>query len=84
MSLVFISQSYFAVPKNIRQNSAHYFVMKIPNKREVQQIGFHHSSYIDFQDFMHLSEKCTVKPYSFWLMILLFHQIILQVLEIIF
>ena len=31
--LVFITQSYFAVPKNIRLNSTHYFVMKIPNKR---------------------------------------------------
>ena len=34
--LVFITQSYFAVPKNIRLNSTHYFVMKIPNKRELQ------------------------------------------------
>ena len=33
--LVFITQSYFAVPKNIRLNSTHYFVMKIPNKREL-------------------------------------------------
>ena len=33
ISLVFITQSYFAVPKNIRLNSTHYFVMKIPNKR---------------------------------------------------
>ena len=47
-SLVFITQSYFAVPKNIRLNSTHYFVMKIPNKIELQQIVFHHSSDIDF------------------------------------
>ena len=33
--LVFITQSYFAVPKNIRLNSTHDFVMKIPNKREL-------------------------------------------------
>ena len=39
ISLVFITQSYFAVPKNIRLNSTHYFVMKIANKREVQQIA---------------------------------------------
>ena len=32
ISLVFILQSYFAVPKNIRLNSMHYFIMKIPNK----------------------------------------------------
>ena len=36
ISLVFITQSYFAVPKNIRLNSTHYFIMKIPNKRELQ------------------------------------------------
>ena len=35
ISLVFITQSHFAVPKNIRLNSTHYFVMKIPNKREL-------------------------------------------------
>ena len=43
----------------------HYFVMKIPNKRELQQIAFNHSSDIDFQDFMNLYKKCTAKPYSF-------------------
>ena len=52
--LVFITQCYFAVPKSIKLNSTHYFVMKIPNKREFQQIAFNHSSYIDFQDFMNL------------------------------
>ena len=64
ISLVFITQSYFAVPKNIRLNSTHYFVMKIPNKRELQQIAFNHSSDIDFQDFMNLYKKCTTKPYQ--------------------
>ena len=39
--------------------------MKIPNKREFQQIGFNHSSDIDFQDFMNLYKKCNSKPYSF-------------------
>ena len=38
--------------------------MKVPNKRELQQIAFNHSSGIDFPDFMNLYEKCTVKPYS--------------------
>ena len=65
ISLVFITQSYFAVPKNIRLNSTHYFVMKIPNKRELQQIAFNHSSDIDFQDFMNLYKKSTAEPYSF-------------------
>ena len=65
ISLVFITQSYFAVPKNIRLNSTHYFVMKIPNKRELQQITFNHSSDIDFQDFMNLYRKCAAESYSF-------------------
>ena len=58
ISLVFITQSYFAIPKNIRLNSMHYFVTKIPNKGELQQIGFNHSSDTDFQDFINLYEKC--------------------------
>ena len=65
ISLVFITQFYFAVPNNIRLNSTHYFVMKIPNKRELQQITFNHSSDIYFQDFRNLYKKCTSKLYSF-------------------
>ena len=54
ISLVFITKTYFAIPKNIRQNLTHYFIMKIPNKQEFQQIAFNHSSGINFQDFMNL------------------------------
>ena len=57
-SLVFITQSYFAVPENIRLNSIHYFVMKITNKREIEQIAFNHWSDIDLQYFMCLYKKC--------------------------
>ena len=42
ISIVYITQSYFAV-KNIRLNSMHYFIMNIPNKRELQEIASHHS-----------------------------------------
>ena len=49
ISLVFMTQSYFAVSKNIRLNSTHYFIIKIPNKQELQHIAFNHSSDIDFQ-----------------------------------
>ena len=42
----------------------HYFIMKIPNKRELQQVTFNHSSDIDFQDFMNLCKKGTAKPCS--------------------
>ena len=62
-------QSYFAVSKNIRLHSTHYFVksiLKIPNKRELQQIAFNHLSDTDFQDFMNLYKKCTENLYSFF------------------
>ena len=62
---VFITQSYFTVPKSIKLNSTHYFIMKIPNKREFQQFALNHSSDIDFRDFMYLYQKCTAKLYSF-------------------
>ena len=55
----------FTVPKNIRINSTHYFIMKILYKREFQQTAFNHSSDIDFKDFMNLYRKCTAKPHSF-------------------
>ena len=48
ISLVFITQSYFAVSKNIRLNSTNDFVMKIPNERDLQQIAINDSSDIDF------------------------------------
>ena len=43
ISLAFITQLYFKVPKDVRLNSTHYFIMKIPNKRELQQIALNHS-----------------------------------------
>ena len=52
--LVFITQSYFAVPKNIRLNSTHCFIMEIPNKRALQQIVYNHSSDIDSKDLMYV------------------------------
>ena len=62
ISLVFITKYYFALPKNITLNCMHQFIMKIPNKREIQQIAINHSSDIDF---MNLYKKRTAKPYSF-------------------
>ena len=64
ISLVFNTQSYFVVPKNIRLSSMYYFIMKIPNKWKLQQIAFNLSSDIDFKDFMNLYKRCTKKPYS--------------------
>ena len=67
ISLVLITQSYLAVPKNIRLNATHYFIIKIPNTRELQQIAFNDSSDVEFRDFMNLYEKCTAKTCSFLL-----------------
>ena len=65
ISLVFITQSYFKVPKDVRLNTTHFFIIKILNKRELQQIAISHSSDIDFKDFINVYKKCTEKPYSF-------------------
>ena len=65
ISIVFITKSYFRVPKNVRFNSAHFFLIKIPNKRELQQIALNHFSDIEFKDFMKNYKKCTAEPYSF-------------------
>ena len=63
--LVFMSQSYFKVSETIRLNVTHYFNMKIPNKRELQQIASNYLPYIDFKDFMKLYKEYTKEPYSF-------------------
>ena len=65
ISIVFITQSYFKVPKNFRLDSTHFVIMKIANNRELQQIALNHLSDIDFKDFMKICKKYTVEPYSF-------------------
>ena len=52
ISIVFITQLYFKVPKDVRLNSTHFFISRIPNKRQLQQIALNHSSHIDFKDFI--------------------------------
>ena len=64
ISIVFIMQSYFEVPKDVRLNSTHFFIMKITNKRKLQQFALNHSSDIDFKDFMKIYKKYTKEPYS--------------------
>ena len=65
ISLVFITEYYHPAPKNIKLNSTHYFIMKIPNSRELQQTTFNHSSDIEFQDFMNLYKKYITKDILF-------------------
>ena len=61
ISIVFITQSYFKVSKDVRLNSTHFFIMKISNKTELQQIALNHSSDIDFKDFMKICKKYKVE-----------------------
>ena len=65
ISLVFITKSYFKVPKDVRLNTIHFFIAKILNKRELQQIAINHSSDTSTKDFINMYKKCTGKPYSF-------------------
>ena len=59
ISLVFITQSCFSVPKDVRLNSTHYLVMKINNKRELQNIAINHSADIDYKHFIKIYRECT-------------------------
>ena len=64
--IVFITQSYFKVPKDVRLNSTHFFVMKIPNKRELQRIAVNRLSDINSKDFIKIYKKYIDKRYSFF------------------
>ena len=89
ISLVFITQSYVNVPKDVRLNTTHFFISKIPNNRELQQIVINHSSDISTKDFTNIyiriyyiyilyiyTENVLLNHILFWLMIPLLHQII--------
>ena len=65
ISLVFITQSYFSVPIDVRLNSTYYLIMKIDNKRELQNIVINHSADIDYQDFIKIYRDYTKQPYNF-------------------
>ena len=65
ISLVFIAPSYFSVPKDARLNSTQYLIMKINNKRELQNTARNHSADIDYNDFMKIYRECTKEPFNF-------------------
>ena len=77
ISIAFITQSYFQETKDVILNYTHFFIMKIPNKRKLQQIALNHSSDVDFQDFIKIYKECTENHFLFWLMIQLSHWLIL-------
>ena len=60
--LAFITQSYFKVPKDVSLNTTHFFIAKIPNKGEIQQIAINHSSDIYPKDFINICREYTAKP----------------------
>ena len=65
ISLVFITQSYFYVPKDVRLNSTRYLIMKINSKRELKNIAINHSADIDYKDFIKIYRECTKEPFNF-------------------
>lgn len=65
ISFVFITKSYFPVPKDLRLNTKHFFIMKIPDKQELQYIAINHLSDTDFQEIKRLYRKCSAYIYSF-------------------
>ena len=65
ISFLFITQLYFKVPKNVRLNTTHFFIAKILNKRQLQEIARNHSSDIKNEDFINIYRECTAEPYYF-------------------
>ena len=66
ISFVFITHFHFSVPKEVRLNSTHYLIMKIHNRRDLQQIAINHSADIDYKDFLKVYRYYTKEPYSFF------------------
>ena len=65
ISLVSISQSYFRIPEDVGLNSTHYLIMKINNRKELQNIARDHSSDIYYQDFVEIYRECAKEPWNF-------------------
>ena len=64
ISLVFIRQSCFSVPKEVRLNSTHYLIIKIHNKRELQNIAINHSADIDYKNLLKIYRNFTNEPFE--------------------
>ena len=62
---MFITQSYFSVPKDVRLNSTQYLIMKINNRKELQNFAINHSADIHYNNFVRIYRECTRKLYSF-------------------
>ena len=66
ISLCFLTQSYFSVPKDVRLNCTHHIIFKLNNKRELQNITINHSADIDYKDFIKIYRDSTKEPYNFF------------------
>ena len=69
ISIFFITQLHFKVPKDVRLNSTHFLIMTVLSKREIQQMALNHSSDIEFKDFIKIYENVLLDHILFWLMI---------------
>ena len=65
ISLIFITQSHFSVPKDAKLNTTHYFIMKISDNIELKNIARNHCADIDYKDFMKIYRECTKDPFNF-------------------
>ena len=65
ISICFLTQSYFSVPKDVRLNCTHYIFFKLNNKRELQNIAINHSANIDYKDFIKIYRNCTRESFNF-------------------
>ena len=66
ISLAFITQFYFSVPKDVKLNSTNYLTMEINSNRELQNTAINHSADIGYKDFVKIYRECTKKPYFFF------------------
>ena len=65
ISICFLTQSYFSISKDVRLNCMHYILLKLNNKRELQNIAINHSADIDYNDFIKIYSHCTKEPFTF-------------------
>ena len=77
ISLVFITHTYFKLPKDVRLNSTNFFIMKIPNTRELQQIALNHSLTLALKISLRSTKYILLNHILFWLMMLRLYRIIL-------
>ena len=65
ISLWFLTQSYFSVPKYVRLNCTHHVIFKLNNKRELKNIAINHSADINYIDFAKIYRDCRKELYNF-------------------